>query len=151
MPELAIHKRLLVAVSPQRAFEVFAHELGDWWPLESHSRTGKKADTAILEGRLGGSMHEVTDAGQTEAWATVRKWEPPLRIVLDWHVTPERPITELEVCFAWHQGGARVDLYHRGWRSFGDAAVDAMADYNLGWDFVLGHYLIAVGTTKRSG
>jgi hypothetical protein len=93
--DLSIHKTLLISLDTQRAFAVFAHELGDWWPLETHSQGGEKAETAILEGRLGGSMHEVTDAGETEAWATVRRWEPPRRIVLDWHVNPDsrRPIS----------------------------------------------------------
>jgi hypothetical protein len=144
----SIHKTLLISVDPQRAFAVFAHELGDWWPLESYSQAGANAETAILEGRLGGSMHEVTEAGETEAWATVKRWEPSRCIVLDWHVDPDKPTTELEVGFAPDGEGSRVDLYHRGWEAFGEDATAAYDEYNIGWDFVLGHYLIAVGTVK---
>jgi uncharacterized protein YndB with AHSA1/START domain len=146
--DLSIHKTLLISLDTQRAFEVFANELGDWWPLETHSQGGEKAETAILEGRLGGSMHEVTGAGETEAWATVKRWEPPQRIVLDWHVNPDKPTTDLEVRFAADGEGTRVDLYHRGWEAFGSETQAAHDEYNIGWDFVLGHYLIAVGTVK---
>jgi len=95
-------------------------------------------------------MHEINEGGETEAWATVKQWEPSRRIVLDWHVNPENATTELEVCFEPNASGTRVDLYHRGWQGFGENATSAHAEYNVGWDFVLGHYLIAVGTVKAT-
>jgi len=145
---LTIHKTLLVAVDPQRAFEAFANELGDWWPLTSYSKTRERASNAVIEPRLGGSMHEVTDEGEIEPWATVKHWEPPHRIALDWHISPRKPVTQLEFVVTPDDGGARVDLYHGGWDALGEQAKESYAEYNIGWDFVLGHYLIAVGTVR---
>ena len=37
-------------------------------------------------------------------------------------------------------GGTRVELEHRGWERLGDRASGARADYEEGWEPVLGLY-----------
>jgi len=73
----------------------------------------------------------------------VLAWEPPARFVIDWHVNPTSPSTELEVRFVPEGEGTRVELEHRGWEAYGDEGADRAASYNSGWDLVLKPFIAA--------
>ena len=66
------------------AFRVFTEEIGSWWPLETHSRAGERdgveAETAVLEGRVGGRLYERVSDGTEADWGTMIAWEPPHRL-----------------------------------------------------------------------
>jgi uncharacterized protein YndB with AHSA1/START domain len=72
----------------------------------------------------------------------VTGWDPPARLVLAWNIL-ERPgeQTEVEVRFTPEGAGTRVELEHRGWEALAEGASDKRADYDTGWDHVLGQYV----------
>src|SRR5207244_8368528 len=63
-----VRRTVVVNRSVEDAFRVFTEEIGKWWALEVHSlsldRTGAPAETAIMEGQVGGRLYErMGDAG----------------------------------------------------------------------------------------
>ena len=129
----------------EEAFRIFTEETGSWWPLGTHSRSAAghrgeevKAETVVIEGRVGGRIYEVMSDGTEASWGEVIAWEPPHRVVFSWKPNPRpEPPTEVEVTFIAHDVGTRVDLEHRGWERLGEAAAQAREDYTQGWPRVL--------------
>ena len=130
-----ILKSVVVPVPPARAFAHFTEGLGRWWPLATHSIFGEQAETAVMEGRVGGRVYERAADGRVGEWGEVLAWEPPRRVVfsfMKYHAGVA--LTEVEVAFTAVAGGTRVDLEHRGW----EAAPDQRHGYDEGWDVVFG-------------
>ena len=133
----AVRHSVVVAATPERAFEVFTAEMGTWWPLERHSRLDGANDAGI-EPRKGGRVFERSSSGEEASWGEVLEWEPPSRLVLAWKTNDDpNPPTEVEVRFVPDGEGTRVELEHRGWERLGDDAAEARASYDGGWPFVL--------------
>jgi uncharacterized protein YndB with AHSA1/START domain len=135
--DLTVRKSVTVDCSPEHAFETFTERIYTWWPFESHSPADERPETAIFEPHVGGRVFDRVASGEEHEWATVLVWEPPRRFVVDWHVNPESPSTELEVRFVPENGKTRVELEHRGWERYGARASETSASYNSGWDRVL--------------
>jgi uncharacterized protein YndB with AHSA1/START domain len=129
-----IHKTVTVQAPVEQAFETFTRQMGSWWPRGSHSLFDDRKEI-VFEERTGGRVYEVSVDGQEGDWADVLAWEPPDRFVLRWRVNPKRNATEVEVRFTPENGGTRVDLEHRGWDD-----PEGRANYDTGWDKVLGNY-----------
>ena len=137
----ALRKALVVACSPERAFEVFTCEIGSWWPLGEHSIGGDKITEVVFEGALGGRIFERHSDGGEGEWGRVLEWDPPHRFAMSWYPGHNpAEATELEVRFAPEGDGTRVELEHRGWEILGDRAAESRSGYDNGWDAVLGHY-----------
>jgi uncharacterized protein YndB with AHSA1/START domain len=136
----AVRHSIVVAASPERAFEVFTAELGTWWPLEKFARLdGPK--TAMIEPRKGGRVFERSTSGEEASWGAVLEWEPPHRLVLAWKTNDDpNPPTEVEVRFTADGDGTRVDLEHRGWERLGEDGAEARESYDNGWPLVLGRF-----------
>jgi uncharacterized protein YndB with AHSA1/START domain len=124
----AVTHSVLVPISPDAAFELFADRFGDWWPKDSHHITDTPTATGMLEAREGGRFYERADDGSECDWGFVREVERPERLVLAWHLTPEwkfdpdpAKATEVEVTFTAEDDGTRVTLEHRGFEVHGDA------------------------------
>ncbi len=141
--DLTVRKSVVVDCSPEHAFETFTERIGMWWPFEAHWDEDDRPETAIFEGREGGRVYGRKPNGEELDWAAVLVWEPPTRFVIDWHVNPENPPTELEVRFMPEGDGTRVELEHRGWERYGEKASEARASYNSGWDTVLAPFVEA--------
>lgn len=142
--DLTIRKAITVPVPPAEAFEAFTGRIGSWWPLATHSLGGERAATVVIEGRVDGRVYELTD-GEERDWGRVLAWEPPHRLVLEWHVNRDRPApTEVEVRFSAEGDGTRVELEHRAWERLGEQASEASEGYRGGWDVVLGRYVASV-------
>ena len=137
--DLTVRKSVTVVCSPAEAFRLFTEGLETWWPFDTHCPGDKRPEEFFFEGRVGGRVFHRAGGAEYE-WATVTTWDPPQRFVVDWHVTPGRPSTELEVRFVPEGEGTRVELEHRGWGDYGDEAAKAREEYDRGWDFVLGRY-----------
>ncbi|HEY6151131.1 MAG TPA: SRPBCC family protein [Gaiellaceae bacterium] len=135
--DLTVRKSIVVDCSAEHAFQVFTDRLDTWWPFQTHQPGEAPAVSATFEPRVGGRLYHTTADGNEVEWATVLAWEPPSRFVVDWHVSPGQPSTELEVRFAPEGDGTRVELEHRGWEAYGDDAAETYASYNGGWDTVL--------------
>ncbi len=147
--DLAIRRSVHVDASVEHAFEVFTRRIHTWWPLETHSiRAGREErapEELYLELREGGRFYEKT--GDEEAsWGTVLAYEPPHRIVLEWHVNPAHPATRIEVRFAHDNGGTRVDLVHSGWEQFASDETRSNYASENGWTTVLGCFADAANT-----
>jgi len=139
----AIRKSIVVGVPPEAAWSTYTERIGEWWPLATYSIHGERARTALFEGGQGGRLYERTASGEEAHWAEILAWEPPSRLVLLWQVNPERPATEVEIRFVSEGNGTRVEVEHRGWERLGDAAEEARASYESGWDTVLAPYVEA--------
>jgi uncharacterized protein YndB with AHSA1/START domain len=142
--QLVVRKSLHVAAPVERSWEVFTERIAEWWPLRSHSINGARAERVVLEPREGGRMYEVSVDGEEGYWGTVLAWEPPSRLLVSWHVNPEPPApTEWEVRFEPEGDGTRVEFEHRGWERYDDGA-EASANYDRGWELILGLYSEAI-------
>jgi len=109
---------LRVRATPQRAFEAFTAEIGQWWkpnslfaftPREPGVLSFEGADR-LIETRAGGKVFEV---------GRVRVWEPGVRLVFGWRQATFTPdmATEVEVLFEAVGEETRVTVNHVGWDS----------------------------------
>lgn len=136
-----VQKTLVVGCTPERAFEVFTHGIGTWWPVGSHSIGGEAITEVVFEEHVGGRIFERHDDGGEGEWGRVLAWEPPARFVMTWHPGHDpSKATELEVQFAAEGDGTRVDLEHRGWEILAEKAQESRSGYDAGWGDVLGYY-----------
>jgi len=153
--DLAIRSWAAVDADVDRAFDAFTHDISSWWPLDTHSvRAGAghgRPDEIRIERWEGGRIYERT-GDEVTPWGSVLRWDPPNCIVLEWQVNPHFPPTEVEVTFTPDGDDTRVDVNHGGWELAGgwglaETAREERARYagKLGWDWVLGHYAVAVG------
>lgn len=129
-----------VACTPERAFAAFTQEIGQWWPLDSHSVYEAKARSVAFED---GYLVERSADGQSCRWGQVLTWDPPTTFSMTWHPGREAAQhTEVVFTFRPEGDGTRVDLEHTGWEIFGDDAVTRRASYAdaLGWDLVLAEF-----------
>jgi uncharacterized protein YndB with AHSA1/START domain len=147
--DLAIRRSIHVNATPERAFDVFTRGIYSWWPLETHSigamRDNTRPQELHLELRERGRFYEVTN-GQEHSWGRVLTYDPPNRIVIEWHVNPENPPTEIDVTFTPEDGGTRVDLVHSGWERYDDPTHATRDGYDAqdGWTTVVARYAEAV-------
>jgi uncharacterized protein YndB with AHSA1/START domain len=150
---VAVRRSVTVDASPERAFEVFTAGFSSWWPLASH-HIGKAAATAVvIEPHAGGRWFEHDADGNECNWGFVTEYEPPSRILLAWHLTPEwaydpdpEKATEVEVTFTPTNGGTLVEVEHRGFEKHGETGVtmrDAVAKPG-GWGDLMELYAKAV-------
>lgn len=143
----SIHKTLFVPWLPQEAFHMFTNQIGEWWPLATHSladkNKGEQATSAIIEPHAGGKVYEVLADGHThKSWGEVLKYVPGQLLTLKWRVNCSgNQATEWEVIFSPAGQQTKIDLLHRGWESFGAEAEDMKQKYDKGWDFVLAQFI----------
>lgn len=134
-----LRKTARVNLDPAAAFRLFTEGIGEWWPLDSHSVGRGQATSVECEPRVGGRIIETMAGGGQAVWGTILVWEPGARLRFTWHPgTPESEATEVEVRFDASAEGTLVELVHTGWdRRAGDGGA-VRANYDRGWDHVLG-------------
>jgi uncharacterized protein YndB with AHSA1/START domain len=123
---VAVRREITVNAAPERAFEVFTARFDTWWPIESHHIGATMATEVIMEPRSGGRWFERDADGNECDWGYVTEFEPPGRLLLAWHLTPEFEFdpdpdkaTDVEVTFTAVDGGTLVALEHRGFEKHG--------------------------------
>jgi uncharacterized protein YndB with AHSA1/START domain len=134
-PVPPVEKSVEVPCAPERAFRAFTAEIGQWWPLSSHSVARERARGVTIEPRLGGRIFETDASGAEAEWGRVLDWSPPHRLVITWH--PGRAADSaqtVELAFAAEGTGTRVTLVHRGWENLGADARRMRDAYASGWD-----------------
>jgi uncharacterized protein YndB with AHSA1/START domain len=139
-----------VACAVDRAFEVWTSETSRWWP-PTHTVSGEAAARVQFENRIGGRIFERTPGGDEHEWGWVTAWEPPRRLVYQWHIRVDRAdATEVEIRFEpAGDGVTRVEIEHRGWERLG-ARGPGWRDVNRGgWDGVLPAYRLAAAAGRR--
>ena len=127
-----------VKAPPNRAFDLFATRMGDWWP--KGKTIGKEPHAAIvIEPNAGGRWFERDAGGNETQWGKVLAWEPPSRLLLGWQITTQwgydaNLLTELELTFAPADGGGTlVRLEHRNLERFGTDAERFANQIRSGW------------------
>ncbi len=135
-------KIVTIRAGQARAFSRFTSEMANWWPLPSHSVGGAKAETVVMENRVGGRIVERARGGTESVWGTITVWEPPRRVAFSWHPgDPPEKATRVEVRFvAIDESRTRVELEHVGFERLGAMAKRARRGYPIGWAYVLGLY-----------
>lgn len=116
--------------------------ISEWWPLATHS-VGKDQATGVVFGEgVGGAITESLADGTTSVWGTVTRWEPPYLLACTWHAgTPVTEASAVEVTFTpAGPGETVVQLVHSGWEQLPRSA-RTRADYDRGWDVVIGSYV----------
>jgi uncharacterized protein YndB with AHSA1/START domain len=133
-----VRKVIEVRCDAGEAFRVMTEEIGEWWPLATHSVAQERAEGCFIEPRIGGRIYETGPEGSSHLWGGVGVWEPPGRLVFSWHPGREASSAqEVELRFRGHGGGARVELEHRRWEVLGPGAAEVRARYESGWEMVL--------------
>jgi uncharacterized protein YndB with AHSA1/START domain len=129
-----VRRSVTVQAPPERAFEVFTAGFSSWWPIESH--------------HIGETMAVDADGNEC-VWGFVTAWEPPHRVLLAWHLTPEYEFdpdpakaTEVEVRFTAQESGTLVELEHRGFERHGatGAVMREKVSAEGGWADLLDRY-----------
>ena len=138
--ELVVRRAVRVERPIEDAFRVFTDGIATWWPLDTHSKAGDHAETAVLEGRNGGRLYEKVDDGTEHDWGAVTHWEPPHRVAFSWRITGVP--THVDVTFTPDGDGTRVELVHRGFERLADPEA-THSSYSRGWQYVLGRYAAA--------
>lgn len=123
-----IRANVTVDAPSERAFELFAERLGEWWPKE-FSWSQDELEAIGIEPHEGGFAYERGPGGFTIHWGRVTAWDPPTRLVLRWQIAADRSpqpdpdkASEVEVRFAEEDGTTRVEVEHRAWERHGDGA-----------------------------
>ncbi|TAH37219.1 MAG: activator of HSP90 ATPase [Planctomycetota bacterium] len=112
---------VLVRVQPHVAFHIFTAEIDLWWRRGLKYRVaGPRRGVIRLEPGIGGRLLESFDTGSGPRVVTtgrVTAWEPPARLVFEWHAVNFAPgeKTEVEVRFEPSASGTMVTVTHRGW------------------------------------
>ncbi len=111
---------LRVSASPERAFDVFVSEIGQWWrPNELFRFTPRSPGVVALEPGLGGRFTETLPNGKVFEIGRITVWEPGHRIAFSWRQATFAPdqITHVEVRFEPIGNETRVTVEHCGWDS----------------------------------
>ena len=149
----AVRCSVTVNAPPERAFDVFTAGFAAWWPIESHHIGDNLAVDVAIEPHEGGRWLERDADGNECVWGFVTAWEPPHRILLSWHLTPEYEFdpdpakaSEVEVRFTPQDDGTLVELEHRGFerRAVGGAVTREKVSAPGGWRELLETYARAV-------
>ena len=116
-----VRRSVVVQAPPERAFDVFTAGFSTWWPIESHHIGESMAVEVVIDPFAGGRWFERDAGGNECVWGFVAEWEPPRRVLLAWHLTPEydydpdpASATEVEIRFTPQDRGTLVELEHRG-------------------------------------
>jgi uncharacterized protein YndB with AHSA1/START domain len=130
-----------VACPVDRAFTAWASETARWWP-PSHTVTGAAGVSVQFENRVGGRIFERTPTGEEHDWGWITAWEPPRRLVYQWHLRAGRgDATEVEIRFEpIRDRRTRVQIEHRGWERLGSRGPSWREVNQGGWAGVLPIY-----------
>jgi uncharacterized protein YndB with AHSA1/START domain len=141
-----IHTSIVVEAPIDRAFTVFTEDFGSFKPSE-HNLLGVEIAETVFEPRGGGSLYDRGVDGSECRWARVLAYEPPLRVVFSWDISPYWQIetdpektSEVEVRFiAETPVRTRVELEHRHLQRHGGGweGVREGVGGNEGWPLYL--------------
>jgi hypothetical protein len=128
-----------VPCSQEKAFKVFVHDMGTWWPLDKRSMSlkfgGKPAKSLHVDARAGGRIIETGVDDQQYHWGTIRSYDPHDHISMDFHMgMPPESASLVEVRFeALGKDRTRVELTQSNWEAFGDMAEMMRGFYGSSW------------------
>jgi len=148
-----VRRHVVVDAPIDRAFFVFTERFGDFKPPEHNLLDAPIAET-VFEGRVGGHIVDRAVDGTECRWARILAYEPPVRVVFSWDISPEWSIvtspemtSEVEVRFLPETAQrTRVELEHRYLERHGPEweAVAEGVDGDEGWPLYLARYAAMV-------
>lgn len=112
-----VYVALRVKASPERAFQAFVEEIGQWWtPNRLFQTTPRPPGLMAFEPGEGGRLTETLANGKVFEIGRITVWEPPARLVFTWRQAsfPVDLHTEVEVGFEAVGEETRVSVEHRG-------------------------------------
>ena len=138
----AIRKTIEVQASPDRAFDVFARRMGEWWHKEHSIAVGTTQKDVIVEPSPGGRWYELGADGSEHPWGHVIDYDPPRRLLLAWQLNREfvfdpELLTEVEARFEPTESGTRVHFEHRHLERMGAGTVELLEGMDGGWGMLL--------------
>ena len=153
-----VRKTLLVAATPQQAFEVFTAGIDRWWP-KSHGIGPAPVRKSIIEPHVGGRWYTTCEDGSEVVVGHVKVWQPGERLVsrgkisAAWKPDPRVALaSEVEVQF--HSDGAgrtRIELEHRGFERMGaEAGATMRKGVDGGWPSLLELFATEAASGARS-
>ena len=132
-----------VACSADHAFDTWTQRSSMWWPA-THTVTHDPLARVVFEPRPGGRIFERTPAGEEVEWGWITVWEPPHRLVYQWHIaTDVASATEVEIAFIDLGERTRVEIEHRGWDRLVERGQIWRDANRAGWDGVIPLYVAA--------
>ena len=144
-----VRRHVVIDTPIERAFFLFTERFGDFKPPE-HNLLGAPIAQTVFEGRVGGHIVDRAVDGTECRWARILVYEPPVRVVFSWDISPEWSIvtnpemtSEVEVRFlAETPQRTRVELEHRYLERHGPEweAVAEGVDGDEGWPLYLARY-----------
>ena len=149
-----VRKQVVISAPAEKAFTAFTERFGDFKPSEHNLLATAIAET-VFEPYVGGHIYDRAVDGSECRWARILAYEPPVRVVFSWDISPQWEIetdpeltSEVEVRFvAEGPDRTRVELEHRrldrhgpGWRSVRDGV-----DGDQGWPLYLARYAALLG------
>jgi uncharacterized protein YndB with AHSA1/START domain len=101
---------LRVAATPERAFEAFTTEIGQWWrPNELFRFTDASASGRLaFEPGPGGRLMEQQSGGEIFEIGQVTVWEPPDRLAFSWRQASFSPDQRTEVHVRFEHVGSET-------------------------------------------
>ena len=151
-----VRKEVVVDVPAARAFAAFTERFGDFKPRE-HNMLGTPIVETVFEPRVGGHIVDRAEDGSECRWARILVFEPPVRVVFSWDISPQWQLeedpdnaSEVEVRFEPESDErTRVVLEHRHldrhgpmWPGLRDGV-----DGDAGWPRYLERYAAMVSQT----
>jgi uncharacterized protein YndB with AHSA1/START domain len=109
---------LRVKASPERAFDAFTREIGEWWrPDPLFAITPNGDGVLAFEGGENGSLVTHLTDGKVFEIGRVREWRRGERLAFDWRQSTFAPhqLTRVEVTFTAVGEETRVTVRHFGW------------------------------------
>ena len=135
-----IVKVIEVPTGAVRAYQLFAMDMGRWWPLDRRSISfhtdGVAAKRLETDPVAGGAIVEIAADDERHVWGVFVDCDPPNSLTIDFHMGhPQEQATHLIVSFMeMDESHTLVKLVHSGWENYGSQA-DMMRDgYETGWD-----------------
>jgi uncharacterized protein YndB with AHSA1/START domain len=106
-----IEKSVVLPLGPAAAFDLFTQKISLWWPSERRHTKDPRSEIFLL---ASGRFYERARDGHEVELGSVRSWDRPQRILLDFFIAtgPERP-TEVEIVFSRRGLGTEVTVMHR--------------------------------------
>ncbi len=134
-----------VKSSSARAFELFAQNMGAWWP-RGKTPAGSPHAALVIEPRSDGRWFERDADGRETQWGKVLAWEPPRRLLLGWQLDHAFQfdadlLMEVEILFEETAAGrTRVSLEHRHLERLGAEAAAFAGKVRSGWPERMGNF-----------
>ena len=111
---------LRVPASPDRTFEAFVYEIGEWWqPNSLFDFTVGKQGRLAFEPGASGRLVETYDDGTEFEVGRIIDWQPPRFLAFTWRQASfgDGMGTEVRVSFEAVGQETRVTVEHTGWDS----------------------------------